>query len=575
MKRKKYFHFAIGRVIAGLIIGAVIFSVTAATFSNIYNDSVDSGYINRQDTYKKLIESYANGRYDDTFLEIITNIYATDYIKFAKINDDGSIESVFETDYEVIPVEDSLHHWYDITNDETLLEQGKKSITLNDSDWVIEYKKCDEVWQLGEIVDTRYTNSWDLCAVDYGYGGYYSNPLFYFATELSGFLAYDQPVIKSHYVDGDTLHIGKVSQVGYEPFFSRPFAKKWDFTDSSKADLYVTVDEEGFAEELSVFRKADRPDAYLNDLEKIFLAKNLGDLTSEFDNRFGDDYDWDYDLDYTDYYAYGGPDNTHDDEYKYSITTHHEGGITRGIINVYKINGQQYMVEFVMTTLLFEDFYEPFLILFAIVLFILCVGIALLTAIRPYSQYKKAYENNTFKNNLIDSLAHNMKTPLQILGGYAENLKDVQGGEEKDRYADQILEKTNEMNKDIEAILKTAEKSDMKLVKSSVRSCFDDAAKRAGAKIDITGDRELRMDKDYFCQALYCLVDNANRYKSEGSGIDVKIGKKEIVIRNKTDAGKFTSGTGLALAGRILEQHRLKLNTKLENGVFEAAITKK
>ena len=70
-------------------------------------------------------------------------------------------------------------------------------------------------------------------------------------------------------------------------------------------------------------------------------------------------------------------------------------------------------------------------------------------------------------------------------------------------------------------------------------------------------------------------MDNANRYKSEGSGIDVKIGKKEIVIRNKTDAGKFTSGTGLALAGRILEQHRLKLNTKLENGVFEAVITKK
>ena len=47
-----------------------------------------------------------------------------------------------------------------------------------------------------------------------------------------------------------------------------------------------------------------------------------------------------------------------------------------------------------------------------------------------------------------------MKTPLQILGGYAENLKDVEGSDEKDRYADQILEKTTEMNKDIEAILK-------------------------------------------------------------------------------------------------------------------------
>ena len=222
---------------------------------------IDNGFRDRADVYKKLIDNYDNGKYDETFIEILTNIYRADYLKFAKINEDGNIETIYETRYDVIPVEDNIYSWFNVTNDEALLAQGQKTLHMNDSDWVIEYKKCDEVWQLGEIVDTRYTNSWDLCAVDYGYGGYYSNPLFYFATELSGFLAYDQPVIKSHYVDGDTLHIGKVSQVGYEPFFSRPFAKKWDFTDSSKADLYVTVDEEGFAEELSVFRKADRPGA--------------------------------------------------------------------------------------------------------------------------------------------------------------------------------------------------------------------------------------------------------------------------------------------------------------------------
>ena len=238
------------------------------------------------------------------------------------------------------------------------------------------------------------------------------------------------------------------------------------------------------------------------------------------------------------------------------------------------INGQQYMVEFVMKTAPFEAFYQPFLILLGIVLFVLCVGIALLTAIRPYSQYKKAYENNIFKNNLIDSLAHNMKTPLQILGGYAENLKDVDG-DEKDRYADQILEKTGEMNRDIEAILKTAEKSDRKFAKASVKACIEDVAAKLGADIDIKGDTEIKMDKDYFKTALSCLIDNANKYKDADSKIEVAITGKDFTITNKTDSGKFTPGTGLAIAGRILEQHRLYLETTLKDGVFEARISKK
>ncbi len=569
MKRKNYFHFAISRVIAGLIIGAVIFGVTTASLSSLFSTMIDNGYTERAEVYKKLIDSYDNGRYDETFLEIITNIYRADYLKFAKIDDVGNIETIYETRYDVVPVEDNLHLWLNVTNDEALLAQGQKTMHMNDSDWIIKYVKSDEAWELTGIMATDYTNCWDLCALT---DGYYANRLFCIATEFSGYLSYGQPVIHSHYVDGDTLHIGKVSQVNYEPYFSKPFGKKWDFTDQSKADLYTTVDAEGFANDLYLYERGKRPDAYLNDLEKIFLAKNLNDLTSEFDSRFGDDYDWDRDLDYTRYYAYGGADNSHQGEYKYSITTTDN---TRGIINVYMINGQQYLVEFVMKTAPFEAFYQPFLITFAIILFVLCVGIALITAIRPYSQYKKAYENNNFKNNLIDSLAHNMKTPLQILGGYAENLKDVESGEEKDRYADQILAKTSEMNKDIEAILRTAEKSDRKFIKASVRTAMAEAAEKAGITVNIKGDADIKMDKDYFKTALFCLIDNASKYRTASAPVEADITGKGFKITNKTDAAKFTPGTGLAIAGRILEQHKLCLKTQLKDGVFEATVTKK
>ena len=37
----------------------------------------------------------------------------------------------------------------------------------------------------------------------------------------------------------------------------------------------------------------------------------------------------------------------------------------------------------------------------------------------------------------------------------------------------------------------------------------------------------------------------------------------------------ITPGTGIAIAGRIIEQHGLRLKTKLEGGAFEAKLTKK
>ena len=65
------------------------------------------------------------------------------------------------------------------------------------------------------------------------------------------------------------------------------------------------------------------------------------------------------------------------------------------------------------------------------------------------------------------------------------------------------------------------------------------------------------------------------KYKSADSKVEADITCKAVTIRNKTDKDKFTPGTGLALAGRILEQHKLQLRTTLKDGVFEVRFGKK
>ena len=566
MKRKKYFHFAAGRVIASLLIGAVLYTAVTMHLSNVYQSSLVTGFNDRVELYKKIITNYDEGRYGSVFMSIITNFYSADYIKLARIGEDGSIDTFFETDYNVIPVEERMHHWYYVTDDPELLAEGKRIETIKpaNEDWVIEYIKCDEIRKISDESswDRRLTNGWDLCAMT---DSYYADKLVCVSSEFCGALRYAQPDVKSYYYDEDGLHIGKVKESGADYIFGDIFPAKWDFTDPSKADLYKICDEEGIVPSLTIFPTLKKPEAFLNANAGILSAADLDSLIREADAASEKE-----DSEYT-VYSY---DNYKGNEHQYVIF---KKGIpnTKGVVAVFSIDGQKYLAEFVISCASFEEFYSPFLITFGIILLVLCLAIALILAVRPYSQYKKAYENNNFKNNLIDSLAHNMKTPLQILGGYAENLKDVETGEEKDRYADQILAKTSEMNKDIEAILKTAEKTDRKFVKASVRTALAEAAEKAGAEVVIKGDTDTKMDREYFKTALFCLIDNASKYKTADSKIEADITGKGIKITNKTDAAKYTPGTGLAIAGRILEQHRLYLKTQLKDGVFEALITKK
>ncbi|MBR4915174.1 MAG: HAMP domain-containing histidine kinase [Clostridiales bacterium] len=557
MKKKNYLSFALPRLVCLLVVGAVVFGVIDGYLKSTFSAARDSGFKKLGTRYRDMVRQYDEGNIDANFMRVILSFYASDYYRFAKVNEDGDFETIAEPEYDVIAVEKNMHDWYLVTKDEDLLAKGTMTSTTTPKDgipseWKFTYIRCDELFDIDHKVDLSAQNTWNMAELADNY--YSTSPFFQYGVLCCGMTAYRDLAFETYYVDGNTLYPGRlVDTNGWVEgtYGIKKIYEKWNFTDPSKADRYHTVDRDidGFA----VFDRYTYPERFINANKEIFLVNNISDIEKiKAEEGVWNSGTW----------SVGRFD-------------HEDGRLTEGEISVFEINGNKYMVEYVVTSMPYADYFRPFLICIGILIFVLCIAIALIISIHPYVQYKKAYENNNFKNNLIDSLAHNMKTPLQILGGYAENLKDVKSDAEKDRYADQILAKTTEMNKDIEAILKTAEKSDRKLTKSSVRACVEEAAKRVGAELILNGDREIKMDKDYFSQAIYCLIDNAYKYKSEGATIDVKIDKNDIVITNKTDAEKFTPGTGIAIAGRILEQHKLHLNTAVKAGIFEAKITKK
>ena len=552
---KKYIEFALPRVTAGVLIGVMIYGFTVIRTGNLYENALYSGFYNIGDVYEKILTSYDEGKTNEAFTGMYATFYGMDYTRIAKIEDDGSFNVVFETDYDTIPVDVNVHNWIYLTNNEELLSQGSYySVMENGFELNIDYKKCDEINEVIKDRNTSLINSYNCLVTSDGY--YDRHDSFYLMTEYIGLKSMPLYYIDTYYIDGTDLHIGKAGEMDYLWEKPKAFGRTWDFTDASKADLYVDAYDEvtGIYDAPQIMGYYSRPDEFFASEGDLFLAKDMSDLSPDTGSSRVMSF-------------------LSDNNY-YMTTNTIDGHKVFGLIKIIEINGNRYLVEYVCNTVSAAEFYKSFYVAFAIVLALLCIAIPCLVALKPYRQYKTAYENNLFKNNLIDSLAHNLKTPLQVLGGYAENLKDINSEEDKNRYAESILSKTAEMNSSIEAILKTAEKNNLVLKKASVKDVFEQTASKSGIEIDISGDKEIPMDKEYFGQAVYCLIDNANKYKTTDSKVGVKIGK-DIVVTNKISKDSFTPGTGIAIAGRIIEQHKLKLKTKIENGIFEARITKK
>ena len=57
MKKRNYFSFLIGKLIAGLLIGAIIFGVSFFMLEHLYDSSVIMGFYDRAETYTKVIKN--------------------------------------------------------------------------------------------------------------------------------------------------------------------------------------------------------------------------------------------------------------------------------------------------------------------------------------------------------------------------------------------------------------------------------------------------------------------------------------------------------------------------------------
>ena len=261
----------------------------------------------------------------------------------------------------------------------------------------------------------------------------------------------------------------------------------------------------------------------------------------------------------------------------------------------------------ILMTVYYYDVWENYgtnIIFAGILTFLAALVIAFIWAKLVHMKLKAQYDMEDYRKTLMNTMAHDLKSPLMSISGYAENLQNNLNTDKKEYYAEAILGNVDYMNRIIESVLtlgKTEnvgivlkkEKTDMLHLIEACGKKYDLQKEAKKLTINITGDGVLDIDVSLFSQAIDNLLGNAVKYASEDSAINVTISKNEISIVNQCDdmpdvpvnslyepfvvgnenrSDKKGSGLGLAIVNNICTLHKFKFEIKCEEKTFTAKV---
>jgi signal transduction histidine kinase len=250
---------------------------------------------------------------------------------------------------------------------------------------------------------------------------------------------------------------------------------------------------------------------------------------------------------------------------------------------------------------LVNEFYF-YIIIGGCVLTILAGVFSYLIARIRHIRYRKEYEMNEYRNSLTAALAHDLKTPLAAISGYAENLIANVHTEKRETYAESILKNAQYIDRmiadtlDLAKIEKAAEVSSEqcnieKIIKDSlVRFSDEIQAKEMIVKLD--GSGTVKANPQMMSQMITNLIENAVRYTPEKGCIEINAEGRSLRITNdvsetvkdapelikafrKGDAARSScsgSGLGLSIVKQISDLHGFRFDVNSENKKFTAKI---
>lgn len=228
-----------------------------------------------------------------------------------------------------------------------------------------------------------------------------------------------------------------------------------------------------------------------------------------------------------------------------------------------------------------------------ILAFFILIGILLSLII--WRNFKNRAIREQHRMEMTNAVAHNLKTPLCIINGFSENLREESGYLTKQHYINVIQEQANEMDILVHKMLDFSklETDSAKLnIKSfNIKTELENIAKKyndiSSKNIIVTADdKEIFADKELMELVFENLIENAVKYSKDNSDIEISFANNNFNISNecdeisKKDLKKIWkpynrlekdeevrgTGIGLSIVKHILKLHKIKPYTEYSGG---------
>lgn len=219
--------------------------------------------------------------------------------------------------------------------------------------------------------------------------------------------------------------------------------------------------------------------------------------------------------------------------------------------------------------------------------------------------YQRLAEQDLVRREFLTSVAHELRTPLMVAGGYLQMLqKGMVSGEELDskidtiaRNIDQITSLVNDILflQEIELVLPEFEAVNMFEIAEVVVKKYEGKAEARQVTLKIKGDRivpNARGDARSLERALTALIDNAIKYSAPNGDVEIRLmAEADRVFVSVEDHGIWIApeirprifdrffhidkngdelygglGIGLSITRQVIQQHKGSLEVESEPG---------
>ncbi|MBQ2603451.1 MAG: HAMP domain-containing histidine kinase [Clostridia bacterium] len=229
--------------------------------------------------------------------------------------------------------------------------------------------------------------------------------------------------------------------------------------------------------------------------------------------------------------------------------------------------------------------------------------IAVILCLMIWTVIKEQIVQERKRADLTNALAHDIKTPLFVISGYAYSLKEDIDESEREEYLEKIIAQTENINSMVHKMLNLSKlnsyETQIKLTEFDLADLVKEITENYGVLPNgksmvfvRSGDNTISADIELIRTAVGNLADNAVKYSPADSEIKISVNDKTLTISNKSEPisksdlkriwepyeridksrHKKGNGLGLSIVKSIFDLHGIKYEMKMDGDTLTVKV---